>query len=201
MRQLMLCAFVLCAVSVQASAGPLVGRPSIFGRYLWDFEPPDESLMRRQTPRAIMIHHSGELRDYELTIDEKLRDLKNFSMKPGIITETKKKKPAWGDVPYHYYIDWSGKIGEGRALTFAGDTNTGYDTYGYIQIAVEGHFDKEEPNTAQLATLDALVLWLAHVYRMDPADIMSHNDLIESTDCPGKHLKAHLDALRKKAEH
>ena len=171
--------------------------PVIVERGNWGADEANIALMHIQIPHAIIVHHTGELRNYAITLGEKLRGLQDFSMRPHIITETKKEKPAWGDVPYHFYIDAHGRTGEGRAIQYAGDTNTGYDTSGYIQIVVEGHFDKEKPNVAQLKALDALVLWLVAAYHISPDNISGHNDHAD-TDCPGKYLKPHLDVLRRK---
>jgi N-acetyl-anhydromuramyl-L-alanine amidase AmpD len=142
----------------------------------------------------------------DLTLETKLRNLQEFSMRDDFVTrwdKQKKKrkkikaKPAWGDVPYHFYIDSAGRIGEGRSMEFAGDTNTGYDTDGYIQIVVEGDFAQEQPGTQQLYALDDLVLWLADTYQMTPDDITGHADHAE-TDCPGANLQSHFALLRAK---
>lgn len=190
MRHLMICFFALCAWSSVVNATPV-----IVERIEWGAQEPNVALMRTQIPRAIMIHHTGEKRNYVHTLEEKLRFLQEFSVAPNLITETKKEKPAWGDVPYHFYIDAHGRTGRGRDISFAGDTNTGYDTDGYIQIVVDGNFDKEYPNSKQLRALDDLVMWLALAYHIDPDRITGHNDHAD-TDCPGQNLKEYFDILR-----
>jgi len=98
-------------------------------------------------------------------------------------------------VPYHFYIDVSGRIGEGRDLSFAGDTNTDYDSGDKIQIVVEGNFEREEPSVGQRESLTRLVVWLAAERGITADKIDGHNDFA-ATDCPGKTLKAMLPELR-----
>jgi N-acetyl-anhydromuramyl-L-alanine amidase AmpD len=152
--------------------------------------------MKAQTPREIVIHHTAEAQRPEQTLAQKLRKLERFSRTAGTVNG--RPKAAWGDVPYHFYIDLAGRIGEGRDINYAGDTNTRYSTANRIQIVLEGHFDKEETSPAQLQSLDRLVLWLAARYRVPAAKISGHNDHVATTDCPGRHLKAYLPQLRDK---
>ena len=193
-------AFVLVlATGLTTVSAAEPAKPEIVARAAWNAASANESLMRKQTPRAIIIHHTGETQNAKYNLEAKLLSLQGFSMRPETISETGKKKPAWGDVPYHFYIDMEGRTGEARSVAFAGDTNTGYKTDGYIQVVLEGHFDRETPDPRQLAALDALVLWLAATHKVAPKDITGHNDHA-SSDCPGKKLKAYLDTLRKKVE-
>lgn len=173
--------------------------PEIVGRAAWGAAPANTSLMRRQTPRAIIIHHSDTAQSRKRTLETKLKNLQSFSMNPGTVSGTGRKKPAWGDVPYHYYIDVSGRIGEGRDTGYAGDTNTGYKTDGFVQIVVEGKFQTEKPDARQLAALDTLVVWLAGTYKVAPKGITGHNDHAPS-DCPGRNLKPYLETLRKEVD-
>lgn len=193
---------VLFAGHISGRSGALAAepaKPEIVARSAWNADPANETLMRKQTVRAIIIHHTGAKQNPKHKLEPKLKNLQSFSMNPGKISETGKKKPSWGDVPYHYYIDMEGRTGEARSVAFAGDTNTGYNTDGYIQIVLEGYFDGETPNAKQFAALDALVIWLAATYKMTGKDITGHNDHA-SSDCPGKNLKAYLDTLRKKVD-
>ena|SRR3989344_1079082 len=170
--------------------------PTIVSRKDWGAQAPNEVLMHAQIPRGIVVHHSGEEQNAKYSLEEKLRFLQEFSMAPGVITETKQSKPAWGDVPYHFYIDATGRTGEGREIKFSGDTNTDYDTDGHIQIVVEGNFDKEQLKEEQITAFDSLVRWLAEAYHIAPGNITTHNDHVD-TDCPGVYLKSHIDELRK----
>ena len=106
-------------------------------------------------------------------------------------------KPAWGDVPYHFYIAYDGQIAEGRALGFQGDTNTNYSLLNKIQVVLEGDFRVEHLREAQIRSLNAIVCWLRKTYTIPLASLHGHQDLA-STSCPGKHLMQHISAMRSK---
>ena len=165
----------------------------IVTREAWKAKPGKVKLMKAQTPREIIIHHTSVRQQPKISLERKMRGLQGFSQRAGKVGT--RRKPAWGDVPYHYYIGVSGRIGEGRDINFAGDTNTRYSTKDRVQVVLEGYFDKEQPNAKQLASLNALTLALARKYKIPASKITGHNDHA-STDCPGKHLKIHLPALR-----
>ena len=179
------------------SAGSFAAeRPPIVPRAAWAARPPDVSLMKRQMPRGIVVHHTGEKSAPQLTLGDKLQKLQNFARSAGRVGTS--PKPPWGDLPYHFYIDASGRIGEGRSLAFAGDSNTAYDTSDLIQIVLEGHFNVEQPAPAQLIALDRLVTWLAARYRIRAEHISGHSDHVGGTECPGEGLKRYLPDLRSK---
>ena len=123
-----------------------------------------------------------------------MQGLQSFSRAPGKVGNN--PKPAWGDVPYHFYIDAHGRVAQGRDINFAGDSNTKYDVKDRIQVVLEGHFDQEEPGARQLAALQQLLIKLSADYNIPPNRITGHNDHVP-TDCPGKNLKRHFQDLRK----
>jgi hypothetical protein len=168
-------------------------RPEIVPRAAWGAKPANGALMSKQSPHAIVVHHTSSRRQPKLSLEKKLQGLQNFSQSPGKVGS--RDKPAWGDLPYHFYIDVSGRIGEGRDLSFSGDTNTDYDAGDKIQIVVEGNFEREEPSAGQRESLTRLVVWLAAEHGIAADKIDGHNDFA-ATDCPGKTLKAMLPELR-----
>ncbi len=175
---------------IRAAEAP---KPDIVERAAWRAATANLAIMRKQTPKAIVIHHTAVSQEPKKSLEAKLLGLQQFSQRIGKVGV--KTKPAWGDVPYHYYIDVSGSIGEGRSLDYAGDTNTNYNTTDRIQIVVEGEFDQEKPSGAQLVALRKLVSWLSDRYRIASALITGHGDNV-GTACPGKNLKPFVAQLR-----
>jgi hypothetical protein len=167
--------------------------PPLVTRDKWQARPALTGV-RPQTPSAIIIHHTGEHQNRKLSIEAKLRNLQSFSQRPGMVSPGH-SKPAWPDVPYHFYIDVNGRVAEGRDVRLAGDTNTGYDTRGYIQVVIEGDFEKEQPTPEQMNALRDSLVWLTLLWGIPVERISVHKDHA-STDCPGRNLLALLPSLR-----
>jgi N-acetylmuramoyl-L-alanine amidase len=175
-------------------ASPLAAadKPAMLSREGWQAKPPSLS-MTSQKPVAILVHHTGSAMKIKTTLAAKMRGLQRFSQAKEKLADGR-TKPAWPDVPYHFYIGADGKIAEGRSITAVGDTNTGYDPSGYIQVVVEGTFDTEKPTDDQLAALQTLLGWLKQNYNVTPSAIQAHNDKAQ-TACPGKNLTAELKRI------
>ncbi len=172
-----------------------ISRPKIVSRKKWKAENAIGK-GKEHTISHITIHHTATLQNEKLTIEKKMQNLQNFSQSPGRLASGK-SKPAWFDVPYHYYIAVDGKIAEGRKIKFVGDTNTEYDPDGHALIVVEGNFQTEQPSPKQRESLQKLVAWLSFKWKVSTTEIKAHNDYA-ATACPGENLKKLLPLLRQK---
>lgn len=169
-------------------------KPAVVGRAAWGAKPPNASIMHRHRIRFITIHHTGTAQKPLMLLERKLANLQLFSQREDRLAGGK-TKPAWGDVPYHYYIATDGRIGAGRPLEWAGDTNTEYDPTGHALIVIEGMLDTEPFFEAQRKSLYELVLFLAARYDVPAGRIKGHMDYAQ-TDCPGEKAMAELPKLR-----
>ena len=172
-----------------------ISRPKIISRKKWKAKNA-VGKSSKHTISRITIHHTATLQNEKLTIEKKMQNLQNFSQNPGRLASGK-SKPAWFDVPYHYYIAVDGKIAEGRKIKFVGDTNTEYDPSGHALIVLEGNFQTEQPSSEQRESLQKLVAWLSLKWKVSTAEIKAHNDYA-ATACPGENLKKLLPSLRQK---
>ncbi len=128
------------------------------------------------TPERLTVHHAGVVDDGSLTGDEKMRRLFNFSV----------KQRPWGDVPYHFVIDRTGCIREGRDMKYAPDTNTSYDVNTHICICVNGDLTKQPLLEAQYRSLVYLLVKLAADLDIPNDRIAGHKDYAPGeTTCPG----------------
>ncbi len=160
-------------------------KPQIIVRSDWGAQLPTFE-MQSQFPSRITVHHTATLQVPKGDIRSKLQSLQSFSQSSGKLADGRKKVP-WADVPYHFYIDVSGDIAEGRDIFMSGDTNTPYDTQGHIAIVIEGNFEIEKPTLAQTLSLEELIVHLVGVYSIPPSQISGHNAFV-STACPGENL-------------
>ena len=129
-----------------------------------------------------------------------------------------------GGIAYHYYIDITGAVFEGRELSYIGGTYTKYDPKGLITVVLEGAFSEStynkkqytanEPTVPQISTLKELLVLLSAKYGIDPMSeqvgkgIHGHDEFptIGSsalsnrkkvmTSCPGINLSKRLLELR-----
>ena len=165
----------------------------MLSREAWGAKPPVGE-MEPHEPAHITIHHTASKQNRKHSTAEKIRSLQNFSQQPGRLAGGR-DKPAWPDVPYHFYVGVDGQIAEGRDINFAGDTNTDYEPAGHVLIVLEGNFEQEEPSAEQLRALKELSSWLASNWKIPADEIKGHKDYA-STACPGRNLQTLLPDLR-----
>jgi hypothetical protein len=176
------------------SPAPLVpAELHLVERAAWGARPPVLP-MRPHTPVRVTIHHTATPQDRTRTVAAKLRALQLFSQRDDSLAGGR-RKPAWPDVPYHFYVAADGSVGEGRDWRYVGDSNTAYDPTGHLLIVVEGNFERDTLSSAQRRTLEILVPALARRFRIPPERLATHRDFAE-TRCPGEHLYAELPRLR-----
>ncbi len=184
----------LILVSLLFVASQAIGAeaPALLTRNVWQAKPPSLK-MTAQKPVAILVHHTGSAMKVKTPLIAKMLGLQRFSQAQEKLADGR-MKPAWPDVPYHFYIAADGQVAEGRDVNAVGDTNTGYDPAGYIQVVVEGNFDNEQVTDAQAASLKTTLQWLMEKYNVKATSILTHKDKAQ-TACPGKDLAAKLPAI------
>lgn len=179
-----------------ASARTRLGVPAdvpFVTRAEWGAAAP-VSAMKPHVPTRITIHHTAGRQAPARSAAEKMRALQAFSQRADSLDDGR-RKPAWPDVPYHFYVATDGSVVEGRDVRFAGDSNTPYDPSGHLLVVVEGNFEEEDLTPEQRATLDRLVWSLARRWKIPADRIRGHRDFAE-TLCPGERLYRDLPRLR-----
>lgn len=166
-------------------------KPPLMTREMWNAEPALDGMWPHK-PKGIVIHHTGVARNLHSTLPQKMKGLQHFSqrmMHPGPLGRT-----IWLDAPYHFYIDAKGELAEGREAMFTSDSNTFYDTYGLLQVVVEGDFQREVPDPRQMETLRRTLVWLSLKWDIHPDRIVWHRAKAP-TNCPGRNLLNQLPQL------
>ena len=105
---------------------------------------------------------------------------------------TTRGKP-WLGIGYHFVIGNGKGMPDGAVeptfrwrdqLHGAHAGHQGYNQHG-IGIALIGHFDRQPPTPAQLASLRRLIAHLRTAHRIPASGLVGHGD-IKSTACPGR---------------
>lgn len=179
-----------------------IGGVAIQGRRSWTSWNPDwelglvyynTSYPLTKTLYRIVVHHTAN--DYGPYLNEWAEWQRNFA--------------ALG---YHFFIDKTGTIYEGRPIEVMGahagnsaekisfeDPFEGalYDPdWGSVGIVLQGNYEATAGvPPQQLQSLEDLVIAVQRTYKIER--LVMHKE-VKPTVCPGKHLVPHVEALRKK---
>ena len=98
--------------------------------------------------------------------------------------------PRCGDIGYHFLIDPTGRVYQGRALAYQGAHSGGVNNRDNIGVCLLGDFRDRPPTSAALASLTALLdeLGTRHGIALDAHHLFGHREL-KATVCPGRHLQ------------
>ena len=127
--------------------------------------------------RTVFVHHSA----LPLTDGPREIQLKHL------------KDKGYADIGYHFVIDATGEMFEGRPLNVRGAHVGGFNT-GCVGICLLGNFEEVAPAPVQLISLEALVTALKNNFGI--THLAGHRDFQPTeTVCPGKGLEPLLPAL------
>lgn len=137
--------------------------------------------------KRITVHHSAVLSGQVQSQADAVRMLQ--SVRNGHIGN------GWADIGYHYIIDPTGRIWEGRPVSLQGAHVKNQNEHN-LGVMVMGNFETERPTPAALASLDRFVLSQMHRFNVPLSRVFTHREL-GPTACPGRSLQAHMVAVRR----
>lgn len=164
-----------------APAAAPVPKPTIVSGAEWNSEPLPFPEGYDHEPRQVLIHHSGVVWNEGTNPYNRMKNLQTWG----------KNERNWMDVPYHFLIAPNGQIFEGRPLRYRPDTNTNFDTSGFVNVELMGSFNVQRVSLPQLESAVEVTAWLVSEYEMDVDEIQGHLD-VASTGCPGEDLYRYL---------
>lgn len=143
---------------------------------------------RMETVSRITVHHDGieqsaELKTYD-QVKKRLLAVRQYHLSRG-----------WADIGYHFIIDSSGRVWQGRPVSLQGAHVSG-DNDENIGILVLGNFQHQHPTDEALSILSRLVRDLKLRYQIRDDRVYTHRELSRRTECPGDHLQAVIDTVR-----
>lgn len=167
------------------------GKVSAISRRMWANVPayPDKMRPMGKVMR-ITIHHEGS--------EKANNDVLPFDVVETLrlIHSQHRKRMGAGDIGYHFIIDRSGSIWQGRDWAYQGAHTSGANQNN-LGVMLLGNFEFQRPTQQQLDSMTRLVASLMRKYGLNPANsIYGHNDFCK-THCPGSNLKPYLESLRR----
>jgi hypothetical protein len=172
----------------RAPQSPLMER--VIARSNWTKGLPDKGEINPMLPvHWITVHHDG-MDAFTAT------DHASCASRIELIRNGHRGK-GWADIGYHFVIDRSGRVWEGRDLCWQG-AHVKNRNEGNIGILCLGNFDVSRPSTAQLQALERHAKLVMRHYKLSPANVRSHKEWPEAaTACPGRNLQSKMSGLRR----
>jgi hypothetical protein len=168
-----------------AGAAP---KPDVQSRSAWGAKPAAKPYEPMLADR-ITVHHTET--EQAMSREAAINEMQ-------VIQSFHQHGRGWIDIAYHFIIDGTGQIWEGRPLVVVG-AHVKNKNDGNIGISLMGDFHRpknNKPTAAQFKSLIALARWLSATYNIPVDHILGHRDQ-EQTACPGDILYARLGELRK----
>ncbi|HEX3134749.1 MAG TPA: N-acetylmuramoyl-L-alanine amidase [Planctomycetota bacterium] len=144
------------------------------------------------TPNRITVHHSGDKDDLNADSVTWLRQVDLNHIK-GI-----NHPEPWACIGYHFIIDPSGRVYEGRPLKFQG-AHAGNPEANFLNIGIclMGNFDVQHVPPAQRSALLSVLDRLCLQYGISRAAVYGHKHF-KLTECPGRFLSQIIDAYTRR---
>jgi hypothetical protein len=172
----------------------------------------EKELLKRRPAVYLTVHHS-QTPATTMPFAEHLRKHQELMWHYTIDSESKDKPITTHvilrDTPYHFLINSTGEVAEGRELRFAAYSNTEYLTpiAQHITVVLKGDFDKTQPTDAQISSLIGLLADLAKAHNIKLENIGYHQGVVKKevdkagrvsygTSCPGKNLIGRFEQIK-----
>lgn len=149
-------------------------------------EPVYRRLRPAQTFTRLTVHHSGAA----VTRSPRVEDI--VAALNGVMTSHRDRH--YGDIGYHFVVDYAGRVWEGRKLAYEG-AHVLNENHENLAVMLLGNYETQQPCIRQLTTLGELVKLLRDRFDISPEAVFGHRDLGASV-CPGRSLYPYVRELR-----
>jgi hypothetical protein len=138
--------------------------------------------------KMITVHHEGWTPVFFAAADLTAQRL-------DLIRRSHIERMQAGDIGYHFIIDRTGLLWQGRDLRYQGAHVKEHNPHN-LGIMVLGNFEQQQPTTAQLQALERVLPLFQSQFNVPSRYVYTHREL-NPTDCPGKNLQSRTPAIRR----
>lgn len=173
---------------IPSSPAAPFSKPAVIPNKDWGAVAPTQPYIP-MVPDRITVHHTQAAQP--MTLEDAVQEMK-------FIQRFHQKGRGWIDIGYHFLIDGSGRIFQGRPEGAVGAHVKNKNT-GNVGISLMGSFQKpqnQQPTAKQMQSLIALTRWVSAAYAVGAQTIKGHRDQ-RDTDCPGANLYSRMDEIRR----
>jgi hypothetical protein len=180
------------APSTIAAADPTA--PPILPRSKWNARPATWDKDPIGKIWRVTIHHSAT--PFDAT------DVAMTAAHISGIQRTHQGDRGWADIGYHFLIDRSGRIWEGRELRWQGAHAGNHElNAGNVGICVLGDYSVRGLSSTQESSLTRLLDWLRKKNGIAAGNVFTHREIREhndhgSSECPGPKITAFVKRYR-----
>jgi len=153
----------------------------------WSPTDPDPRCLRLADGfDRVTVHHAGSTPNFATARRTVMHNLN------GMLAAHLGRR--YGDIGYHFIVDYGGGVWEGRPLRYEG-AHVLSENDRNIGIVMLGNFERQLPSAAELNSLGRVVSLLRQRYGIRRHRVYGHRDLGQSV-CPGRTLYGHITRLR-----
>lgn len=204
-----------CASTGSKSArmpSPLWPDPSFFSappKILTPVVPPPTQTLTGVIPRSAWTKGMPDIKNIDPMLPVKWITVHHDGMSPFAATDFAScasrielirnghRGKGWADIGYHFVVDRSGRVWEGRDMRYQG-AHVQDQNEGNLGILCVGNFDQQTPSMAQLAALDRHLRTCMVKYKVKSTRVLSHQEWASArTACPGRNLQSKMNGIRR----
>jgi tetratricopeptide (TPR) repeat protein len=168
---------------------PGTGDFAVIPRQYWNARAPRSNIVPMGQVDKITVHHTGGDLFFGLTRSDAAAEIRR-------IQRYHQNQQGWADIGYHYLIDRSGNVWQGRRLRYQGAHARGAANHGNIGIVLLGNYLHQGLTAPQRRSLEILVSKLCNHFSIPAKRIYTHREITGGTDCPGPVLSRCVRELR-----
>jgi hypothetical protein len=166
----------------------LAGDVPVLRREAWTHDSPRLWLLREAGDYdRITVHHQGGR--------QSISRAKNAVAAEIDAVYGGHRRLQYGDIAYHFIVDYAGRVWEGRSLAYEG-AHVSSQNARNLGVLLLGNFEKQSPSSDAVAATSRLVQQLRVRFGIKHHRVYGHRDLGSSV-CPGRNLYPHVVAMRK----